>query len=621
MNPTTDHTTERRDGERGQILWICAFMLAILLGLVAMVIDVGNFLHERAHLQTVVDAAALAASQELPDNDTAAETVALEYAASNHPNLDLDNVNTTLYCMVGDDDNNGVPDPGDIPSVCNPGGNGSWSCSGGVCFSPCSPSEGDKCNTVSVGAQNDVSFIFAPIIGFEEAATGTMHAAACHGPCGGGGTGPLDVVMIIDRSSSMNSTELADAKTAATTLLSVLNPAQQHVALGVLGASNPSNLCDDQDPDDGGTWLAVPLSSDYKNADGSLNSGSTLVSTINCLTSSSQGTNLGSPINDEAYDRPDAMSELLNNGRSGVKKAIILFTDGAANQPTSTPATDTGWLNCTAQAATSGGDGNGFQTTADGACADAGTEASDANSGTGTSTSCTNSGKDRHIFRDYNVSAPAGNTIDGIEVRLDARINTASGTRRMCVQLSWDGGTTWTTAKQTSNLGTSQQTYTLGDNDDDWGHTWTASHLSNANFRVRVINVADSTSRTFYLDWVSVRIHSSISFDACEYAFEQAEAAKAADIEIFALGYGLEDEDCTDSSASHYYNTSVTELLGDMATDSADETGCDTSSEAAQENNDGDHFYCETNSANLAAIFQAAAEQLASGSRLVRLPF
>ncbi|MEX1253828.1 MAG: pilus assembly protein TadG-related protein [Dehalococcoidia bacterium] len=602
-------------------MWLCAFMLAILLGMVAMVVDVGNFLHERAQLQTVVDAAALAAAQELPDNDTMADDVALEYAAANHPTLDLSNVNSTFYCFVGDDDDNGVPDANDIPAACNPGSNAAWTCGGGACASPCFPNEGDKCNTISVGAENSVSFIFAPVIGMEEADTGTIHAAACHGACGGPAAGPLDVVMIIDRSSSMSSSELNDAKTAARAVLDIFNPAQQHVALGVLGASDPSNLCNDEDPDDGGTWLAVPLSSDFKNSDGTLNTSSSLVSTINCLTSSSQGTNLGSPINDEAYGQPDAMSHLLTSGRPGVKKAIILFTDGAANQPTSTPATNTGWLNCAAQAATTGGDNNGFQTTPIGACADAGTEASDANSGTGTSTSCTNSGKDKHIFYDYNISAPAGNTIDGIEVRLDARINTASGTRRMCVQLSWDGGTTWTSTDQTSNLSTSQQTYTLGDNDDDWGHTWTANELTNANFRVRVIDVADSTSRTFLLDWVSIRVHSSQSFDACEYAFDQAETAKAADIEIFALGYGLENEECGDSSSSPYNNQSVTELLGDMATDSEDETGCDNASEAAQENGDGDHFYCETDSSGLSAIFQQAAEQLATGSRLVRLPF
>jgi hypothetical protein len=40
--------------------------------------------------------------------------------------------------------------------------------------------------------------------------------------------------------------------------------------------------------------------------------------------------------------------------------------------------------------------------------------------------------------------------------------------------------------------------------------TWTAANLSNANFRVRVTNVADSTSRDFSLDWIAVRVTHSV---------------------------------------------------------------------------------------------------------------
>jgi hypothetical protein len=35
---------------------------------------------------------------------------------------------------------------------------------------------------------------------------------------------------------------------------------------------------------------------------------------------------------------------------------------------------------------------------------------------------------------------------------------------------------------------------------------WTLSMLSDANFRVRVIDVSSSTSRDFSLDWVAVRV-------------------------------------------------------------------------------------------------------------------
>jgi len=74
------------------------------------------------------------------------------------------------------------------------------------------------------------------------------------------------------------------------------------------------------------------------------------------------------------------------------------------------------------------------------------------------------------------------------------------------VQLSWDGGTTWTTAKTSANLTTSEATYTLGGAADTWGRTWSAANFTNANFRVRIINVASNTSRDFSLDRIAVQV-------------------------------------------------------------------------------------------------------------------
>jgi hypothetical protein len=96
--------------------------------------------------------------------------------------------------------------------------------------------------------------------------------------------------------------------------------------------------------------------------------------------------------------------------------------------------------------------------------------------------------------------------IQGIQVRLDARADATGGSPRICVQLSWNGGTTWTTAKQTTTLSTSEVTYTLGTTADTWGRTWSVGNFSNANFRVRVIDVASNSSRDFSLDYIAVNI-------------------------------------------------------------------------------------------------------------------
>jgi hypothetical protein len=170
-----------------------------------------------------------------------------------------------------------------------------------------------------------------------------------------------------------------------------------------------------------------------------------------------------------------------------------------------------GFRSPTRNAPDSGGDANGFQANPASAHADDAAVATDTNSGSGTSTSCTSTGKDRHRFYDFGFSVPDGSAIGGIEVRLDARADSTSGTPRMCVQLSSDGGTTWTAAKASGALGTSLSTFMLGGAADTWGRAWSAANLANANFRLRVINVAGATSRDFFLDWVAVRPHFTAS--------------------------------------------------------------------------------------------------------------
>lgn len=179
-----------------------------------------------------------------------------------------------------------------------------------------------------------------------------------------------------------------------------------------------------------------------------------------------------------------------------------------ASATTSSGPTSTGRLSPTANAAqtSSAGDNNGYESNAANAHADDGVFAVDNNSGTNNNTSCTNNGKDKHLYRDYGFSVPAGATISGIQVRLDARADSTSGSPRICVQLSWNGGSSWTSAKTTTTLTTSEATYLLGGATDTWGRTWSDTNFTNANFRVRIINIASSTARDFSLDWAAVEV-------------------------------------------------------------------------------------------------------------------
>ncbi len=619
--------------ETGQVLIMFALMLAVLIGFVSLALDVGMFLHERQNVQAIVDSAALAAAQDLPDDGPSAQTNAMKYALANDSGLSPVDISITFRCIVGDRNGDGLPDASDIPAVCNPGPGASFICKGTTCVSQCGFSQpSNKCNTIVVGGVKNVPFYFAPVLSvmggptkcfFTDCPTGTIRAAACRGACGGPPTAPLDVVEVIDRTRSMSSTDLANAKAGADSVLQLFDPDKQSVGLATLPQSLPADDCNSVNANDApGNWLITNLSSNYKNPNGSLNGASEIVSNINCLqlaASFGSQTNLGSPMK-------AAKDHLIAAGRTGVKWGIIFMTDGEANIM---PVSNSGYLNCGANAAvaSSSGDNNGFETTPGNACADGGGVAQDANSGTGTSTSCANSGKDRHDFYNYGMNYPAGTPIMGIDVRLDARINTASGTRQMCVQLSWNGGASWTSAQTTPNLSTSEQTYTLGSSSDTWGRTWSASDFSNANFRVRVTDVASSTSRTFYLDWAAVRVYTISGSSAkgpCDYAVEQATAAKALNppIEVFTIGFGVAGATCQNELAgSPWAGKDASTVLAAMATDSLDDQGhCATTAAITAENADGDHFLCEARSGDLGPIFAQAAATLAAGARLIPLP-
>ena len=176
---------------------------------------------------------------------------------------------------------------------------------------------------------------------------------------------------------------------------------------------------------------------------------------------------------------------------------------------TNTPAssTSTGFLAPSAQAAvtSSAGDNNGYESGPANAFTDGGLEAADMNSGTNKNTSCTNTGKDKHLYYNYNFSF-AASAIQGIQVRLDARADANAGAPKLCVEISWNGGASWTAVKNTPNLTTTQTTYTLGGAADTWGRSWAVGDFSNANFRIRVTDVSSNANRDFFLDYIAVNV-------------------------------------------------------------------------------------------------------------------
>lgn len=557
-------------------------LLSVMVMCVMIVVDVGFFFHERQDVQKAADAAALAGAQELPDDPTAAEALALEYITKN--GISTDEVEISFRCTSG------------VDAICN------------VAES--------RYDTIVVTPKSQAPSFFGPMLSvigvdscWSQGCNVQASAAGCRGACGPVGVGPVDVVMVLDHSYSMTNSNLDNAKDGVLTMFENFDFTYHRVGLAVTPPVTPQNNCDSINVwSDPSVWLPAPLTTLFQDAPHVLNNASKPVSVTNCLDRTdwpngelqylSGHTNVGAPIK-------AASDELIANGRLDVVHGIVLLTDGAANVYTpSTTQTNTGERFCSSHSpvTNNSGDNNGFQNSGGLACVDGGGNASDPNSGTGNQNSCTSGNKDRHNFWGFGADSGVTGAVDGIVVTLDAWAS-GSGNKLMCVQLSWNGGSSWTNAK-TVVAGGSEQTLVLGSGTDNWGRTWSASNLSNSNFRLRVTNVAGNTTSTFNLDAVGVDVYYSTPVPGaargpCEYAAQQADIAKSYEIEIFVIAWGAIDECSQDPAGSPWHNMAADVFLRGLATDE-------------------DNFFDEPKSTDLTPIFQAIGATLAgSGSRLV----
>jgi Flp pilus assembly protein TadG len=340
---------ERLKQERGAIAVLAALTIVILFAAVAFVIDISRLYHERQVLQNAVDFGALAAAQELPvqgvGQATIANQVARTVAAANAPQVTAANLTITYQCVAGDRNNDGQPDAGEVPFVCGPTGTWSsgWIVKGNRVIHDCNPFGGDKCNTIKLSTQTTIPYYFAPVIGINTGSTGLVNAASCKGACGAASS-PIDVVMVLDRTGSMSSSDLANVKTAAISVLSYYDSSQQWVGVVALPYGRPLDKCRANNPQNypasaASLWQVTPLTKDYT-VNGTLNMNSTIVNNINCLvlapslTVNVNGVNRSGPGHTNLGDPLDAAREmLLVQGRLDVPDVIIFMTDGEANQP------------------------------------------------------------------------------------------------------------------------------------------------------------------------------------------------------------------------------------------------------------------------------------------------
>ena len=282
--------------DRGQaVVFVMVFLVAVI-AIVGFVIDVGHAYQTQRSLQGAADAAALAGAQQLPD-PAAAQTTAKQFGSSATGKNRITDVAVTET----------------VATSCN------------ATIPGCSP-----VNMVSVDEAASVPTYFAKVIGVNSFNL-KVHAAACS-PCG---ARQVDIMLVLDRTGSMcqdsrgqdqhpTCPDMNNAKDGLRTFLGYFDPNMAHVGFAVLPpAVDPSRPCDAPGGYNSTGYELVPLSSDFRNADGSLNTRSNLVSTINCVQSN------GSTAYANAIEA--AQAELVQHGRPNVPKVIVFASDGAAN--------------------------------------------------------------------------------------------------------------------------------------------------------------------------------------------------------------------------------------------------------------------------------------------------
>jgi hypothetical protein len=212
--PANMRLHQRIPGQKGQVMVLSVLAMIVTMGFASLTLDMGMFFEERRITQNAVDAAALAGAQVLPNDGAQAEDLAREWALKNESGLEFESLDISFRCIVGDRDNNGQPDAGDIPVVCDPGA-ASFTCRNERCASLCDVnSSTNRCNAIVVTASKDVPFRFAPVLAildgsdrciYDDCSTGALMAVACRGACGAAPSSPLDVVMVFDETGTMKS--------------------------------------------------------------------------------------------------------------------------------------------------------------------------------------------------------------------------------------------------------------------------------------------------------------------------------------------------------------------------------------------------------------------------------
>ncbi len=115
-------------------------------------------------------------------------------------------------------------------------------------------------------------------------------------------------------------------------------------------------------------------------------------------------------------------------------------------------------------------------------------------------------------LNNYSFGIPSGSTIDGIEVNTEFSTSSAAQIATLQVSLSWDNGTTYTTAKSDTVTGTTtDKNSTMGGATDTWGRSWTDSEFANGTFLVKVEGKSNAGGTACRLDFLQIKVYYTLA--------------------------------------------------------------------------------------------------------------
>src|SRR3990172_9997353 len=115
------------------------------------------------------------------------------------------------------------------------------------------------------------------------------------------------------------------------------------------------------------------------------------------------------------------------------------------------------------------------------------------------------------IYSTFDIisALPANAIIVGIEATVEGHAQNGAGNdRRLRLALSWDGGSTYSTAKDsTAFSATPDDNKTYGGSADTWGRSWTRDEFSDANFRLRGLQLGTGDTNRLNIDHIQVKVY------------------------------------------------------------------------------------------------------------------